>query len=410
MRAALLVVALAGCNQLLGDHSFEVAADGGVDSGPTGADVCVARGLPPTTLSGVVYAPNGTLPVYGAVVYVPTTELLPIADGVGGACVSGAPIAVAHTDAMGAFHLDNVPSGNVKLVVQIGKWRREHVVVSDVQPCADNVVDPKLTRLPQLSAEGSLPHIAISTGSSESLECIARDLGVDATEIGTGASFDGHVHLYVDNGTKMFGSNNQPVDPLAMLFPSLASYDIAMIGCHGGPVAPPAAGPPAMQDWTNRGGWLFLDHDENTWLGMGPTPWPTLATFATTSAQLATAKITIDTALPIGQSYQQWLESTGIADSAGQIAVQQAKRTCTAVDATQVTRRLELDGALNGGTSGVQSFTWDASNGGRVIFNDLHVSNTSSTTVSYPAECSPLIPQETAVMLEMFETPTPMCN
>jgi hypothetical protein len=410
MRATCLVLALAGCNQLLGDARFETVPDAATDAAPDAGDSCAAHGLPPTTLSGTVLAPNGTLPLYGALVYVPTRQLAPIPDGVGGACASGAPLLLTHSDETGAFQLANVPSGNVPLVIQIGKWRREHVIVPDVQPCMDNPVDPVLTRLPQSAVEGSLPHVALVTGGGEALECIARDVGVDASEIGTGADFSGHVHLYVNNGVNKLGSTNQAIDPMADLFPALASYDLAMFGCHGGVTTPPTGAPQTVQVWTNAGGWLFLDHDQYVWLTSSPAPWPSFATFSSTTTQLPNATISIDTTTPIGGSYLHWLQGVGVAGSDGEMMVQQGKRECSAVDANQVTPRLMLDPALNGGNAGVQSFTWAAGNGGRVTFDDMHANlTTPSTSVAYPAECSAPVAQEIAMMFQLFETPTPLC-
>ena len=62
-----------------------------------------------------VYAPNGTLPLYGIQVYVPNQPLGPPQDGaICDRCsdsIPGYPIALTKTDENGRFQLVNVPSG-----------------------------------------------------------------------------------------------------------------------------------------------------------------------------------------------------------------------------------------------------------------------------------------------------------
>src|SRR5688572_32736000 len=41
---------------------------------------CAAQGKPPTTLTGTVYAPNGTLPLWGIDVYIPRQPEGPLPD------------------------------------------------------------------------------------------------------------------------------------------------------------------------------------------------------------------------------------------------------------------------------------------------------------------------------------------
>src|SRR5262252_7819709 len=124
--AASLMIVLAAC----GDFAKIVPGDGG------GLDACVGigcqvvdcatRGLPPTTVSGTVFAPNGTLPLYGVSVYVPLTAVGSFPPGA--TCnkcndpLPGSPATVATTYETGHFSLANVPVGsNVPLVITTGK-------------------------------------------------------------------------------------------------------------------------------------------------------------------------------------------------------------------------------------------------------------------------------------------------
>jgi len=182
-------------------------------------------------------APNGTLPIPNAIVFVPKGPVgsLPA----GATCercgtILGATPLVRTTNTAGAFTLAGVPAGtDVPLVVQIGKWRRQ-VVLPNVPACADSAVAASLTRLPRNRTEGDMPSIAVSTGGAGSLECLLRKLGVADTEFATPPSA-ARVHLFAGfGGTDQFDAGvagGVPFLPATSLWssvPSLAPYDIVL--------------------------------------------------------------------------------------------------------------------------------------------------------------------------------------
>jgi hypothetical protein len=406
--AALLA---AGCNTLLGNHDFHTAGDGGTGT-PPDADPCAVQMLPSTTVSGTVFAPDGKLPIYNAAVYIPTTALSPITSGVGPAtCASGTPPLVVHTDTSGHFKLGHIPANASALVMQVGKWRRM-VPLPAITSCADNPIDVTTTRLPRISSEGDMPQIAVTTGAADSFECLLLAAGIDPSEFVVGPSAAGHIHLYQENGASLIGSTALPNAATLFTQSALAPYDIVMFSCPGSPsmlATPPNAA--TMRTWADGGGWLFLMHFGYQWLIQGPTPWATMAQFSMGPIDAGVATVSVDTTPAIGQKMSDWLTAVNASMSAGtfQLVAGTGRNSCSTIDNQIATRRLFLDPALNANTSGVQSFTWENSGGGRVTFDDVHVSGTGGNPgQAFPSECivGALTAQQKALLFQLFETPT----
>src|SRR4051794_4121323 len=181
MRMAFLALAL--CSFVACGSKRDNNGDGGLGDSKL-ADACVglqcqvvdcmSQSKPATSLSGTVFAPNGTLALYGAQVYVPNIDPPPFAQGAGcDRCepsLPGDPVTRTVSDEAGHFQLDNVPAGtDVPLIISIGKWRRR-VTIPNVDPCTDNALPATKTSLPRNHLEGDLPQIAITTGGCDALE------------------------------------------------------------------------------------------------------------------------------------------------------------------------------------------------------------------------------------------------
>src|SRR5690606_36079976 len=114
---------------------------------------CIDQGMPDTTIRGTVYAPNGTLPLYGIDVYIPNAPMPPVVDGATCArcndTLPGNPVVRATTNEAGEFVLSGAPSGqDIPLVIASGKWRRE-ITIPSVGACTETALPATDTRLPK---------------------------------------------------------------------------------------------------------------------------------------------------------------------------------------------------------------------------------------------------------------------
>jgi hypothetical protein len=246
-----------------------------------------------TSISGHVYVPNGSLPLYNAIVYVPNGTVQPMTDGVTcdvcGSNVTGNPLVITLTDSSGAFTLQNVPVGtNIPVVYQLGKWRRQVTIDTSSTTCQNlPLVNLDDQRLPASNSDGvnaHIPRIAFSTGGSDAMECLLAKIGVAHTEFGYGGQ-GSRIELYQDGlhpgftsivdaggaavtlpvASNLYGTDAGPN--------GLGQYDVVVMDCegkedwtHGQSNAKSQAAINNMNAYANAGGRIFATHYSYTWL------------------------------------------------------------------------------------------------------------------------------------------------
>jgi hypothetical protein len=391
---------------------------------------CAKDGLPATSISGTVFAPNGTLALYGATVYVPRIDPGPFPDGVECAkctndALPGEPIVQVLSDEAGRFTLSGVPAGNgVTLFVTIGKWRRK-VVLPTLQACTDNPLAADLTRLPKNRTEGDIPRIAVVTGSCDALECLIRKLGVSDSEF-TNEAGDGRIHLYASNGANRL-ANNAMFAPASQLWGDLEQlkrYDIAMHSCECSTRVneKSMAMLQNMKAYADLGGRVFLSHYHNVWVaGDSANPahaipeWAPIASCR--SDGFANGNDFIDQVNnPKGGAFATWMMNVMGSPTQGVIPIQSGtgRQTCTSVDLAKAERWVFFP---SGGNEFPQNFQFSTPNEapkeqrcGKVVFSDMHVANGSSSSsgTPFPNGCSSaeLSPQEKALAFMFFDIAT----
>jgi hypothetical protein len=273
--------------------------DAGKEGGPCTGLACQVQacgGNPAaTTVSGYVYAPNGTLPLFNVEVFVPNAPLEPIPKGVQcsqcGDNVSGDPITTTYSLTTGEFTLTGVPAGdNIPIVVQLGKWRRQ-AYIPTVVPCTTNTLTETgagaITRFPQNQTDSdppssaSIPHIALTTGGCDQMGCMLTKLGIDDNEFGAQADgYDKAINVYAGgNITDIpLDSSWTPAINLWGDATRLASYDEAIFSCEceedpgtkGGSFGAPAYG--IVTDYLNAGGRIFTTDYQYVWYKYSPDP------------------------------------------------------------------------------------------------------------------------------------------
>jgi hypothetical protein len=380
-----------------------------------------------TTISGVVYAPNGIDPLPNVLIYVPNAPVDPFAPGVScpvvGTPASGSPLVGTTTGVDGSFSIPNMPVGtNIPLVIVSGRWRRQ-LVIPTVTACTDNPLpstpgaSTAFVRFPATQAEGDIPKIAIATGSVDAVECVLRKVGIYDSEF-TDPTGNGRINLFVGDGSSGSGgariSATTPAESTLMTNSTLLnSYDLLMLPCEGGQYTRSSTALANIVNFANSGGRVYSTHFSYAWLYNNP-PFNTAVNWAPNGGSPTPdpGVATVNTSFSGGQQLSAWLQLVGATTTPGQMTISTLRKDTNGVVApTEAWLNLNNTAAGNpvmqlvfdtpvlpAGTTGNQC--------GRVLFNEYHVENSSGASGSkFPSECSTaaMTPQEKLLEYSLFE-------
>ena len=358
-----------------------------------------------TTVSGTVYAPNGVDPLPGVMVYVPNGPVAPLPAGATcrqGGTPPSSPLVQAVTGIDGKFTLTNMPvGGNIPLIVQSGKWRRQSVI-PNVPACTNTPIPAGATRFPRNHTEGDIPRFAVVTSSIDGAECLLRKIGIADTEF-SGSSGTGRIQLFTGagaGGASLPGSASEM--QLEASSDTLHGYDTVMFTCQGNAFPQTLAAQQNLVSYANAGGRVMATHYAYTWL-YNVAPFSATTTWIPdTHPSPSDQTAYINQSIGDGLELAQWLQYVGATSTSGQIPLQILRHDYDGVIPPSESW-ITLNDDPNFPNMSVQ-YTFDTPVGtapadqcGRVEFVDYHIENLPGTSgLTFPNECpsGAMTPQE----------------
>jgi hypothetical protein len=262
------------------------------------------------TLTGQVLAPEGTIPIAGALVYLTKKTPPPIPSGVHcDKCVQidpGTPYALTKAD--GSFQLPVYSEGDFNIVSQKGTFRRIRPITTTKGVAA---VPPALTTLPPRTdtANGdNIPTMAIRVGAWDHIEKSLVKLGIDKDA----------VHQFVGK----FPGQPNPYDPNKLFkdITVLNQYQIVFSPCSDSEgtecktwsEAETSPTQSNLQQWVQAGGRFYATDYNYEWVRR---PWPEYIEWTGQTSQTGSAcnKGGSDgQAIVNDPGLKEWLELQGI--------------------------------------------------------------------------------------------------
>jgi hypothetical protein len=456
-----------GCGGLLQCGSCtapEICGGGGMpgvcgpaDAGAGCTGLCLQQTTCPgssgitTTVSGTVYAPNGTDPLYNATVYVPNGGPAPgygvtgfttgVHCGQCGSEISGSPLVSTTTAPDGTFTLQNVPVGTqIPLVIQLGRWRHG-LYIPTVASCTNTTLTAAQTSLPSvepspiaappptvvtnLSFADNIPLMAFSTGAVDGLECVLLKIGINQNQFSNPAlqGGAGRIRFYLGEsaatGSAGPGAQISATTPSSTQLwggttPDIDQYDMVFFPCQGQVSTETQAHQQTVINYTNAGGRIFATHYSYGWfIGPKPTTFLNTANWTPGTGQLADQTGYINTGFARGQALAQWLQIVGASTTYAQMPLQVLRDDFTNVVSPSLLW-VTLGGAVPNFTNPMH-YTFDTPVGsapaaqcGRALFDDFHVENANyNAGITFPNECPAasvaMTPQEKMLEFMIFD-------
>ncbi len=361
-------------------------------SGPTFGEKCTG----PTSVTGTVYAPNGTDPLPNIYTYIASKVNAFPPGNYCNQCNQPLDAWYTHvqTAVDGTFSLDlaNVPYGpTVTFVINTGRFRK---VTSIPVACGANTAPKAAATLPGNSTEGDIPNIAVSTGNSDHLDQILVALGI--------TQFD----CYEGRTSTTSKATCTTIDTVSNLLNNTAAktlddYHLAFISCA--PNAYKTWGSTTIASNINTfvtgGGRVFatdMSYDyvaqafpsDITWMGPSGSPQPVAGANVGVGG---TYTGTVDDA-----NLLAWLQKLGVV-TGSTLPLQGFLNPWSVQSSIPMTSTLIVDGAVTytGGASDVPlTTTFDVSTCGRVIYSSYHTAGGTPTS---------LLPQERILEYLMLE-------
>lgn len=416
--------------------------DGGgfhTGNGDGGGDVCTgglctsiancgSEGTGDTTISGIVTDPAGKNPLYNVAVFIPNfPEKVPAyTDGpscdVCGTAIPGGVASSAVTGIDGSFTLTHVPvAANVPVIVQVGKWRRTYTF-ANINKCVANAAPSNdAFRLPAKQSEGHLPHLAITTGGADSMECLFRRMGIDDSEFVSG----GRVALYAGkpNNTatsKFDGAHGGASFPDARAFwndiNQMNQFDIIVYSCEGSANdGDKTNGVPNTASFLDRGGKMFASHWHRGFFSLDPKL-SSIGTWDDLNDPKDPATGNVVTSFPKGKALSDWLVQVKASTTPGQLTIHAPRENVYSIVAPGTEWVYTDKGGGDPKSHAPQFSTVNTPVGasddklcGKAAFSDLHVSSAGSGDTTsgkpWPTECATgdLTPQEKALEFLFFD-------
>jgi hypothetical protein len=385
-----------------------------------------------TTISGTVYAPNGTDPLNDVLVYVPNAPVEPIGANVScgqcGSDVSGSPLVSTMTAVNGTFTLPDVPVGsNIPLVMQSGRWRRM-ISIPTVAACTNTALTAAQTSMPSSQGMGSaadnIPLMGFVTGTVDALECVLLKVGISASQFSDPAAQggSGRVRFYTGVGGPgaKYSANTPPETQLwSGTTPDIGQYDMVYFPCQAGEYEKTAAEQQVVVNYANAGGRIFATHYSYVWF-INPTsgatnPFASTATWEVNQDPISATNVPgfINQSFADGADLATWLQDVGATTTVGDISLNEVKHDFDGVVAPSVLLATAESATVPPGIPTMYSFQTPvgspaAQQCGRTIYNDFHVEmpasgETEGTT--FPAECpaGTMTPQEKMLEYMIFD-------